>query len=63
MEQQVGQGENIEALPQPIEECRQVDVWEDHVNHLYYRLRGNGLRRLLPDLRLSRLSTRSRISR
>ena len=44
MEQQVGQVEDLEALPQPIGEYRPVDVWQDHVNHLFYRLRGNELR-------------------
>ena len=44
MEQQVGQVEDLEALPQPIGEYRPIDVWQDHVNHLFYRLRGNELR-------------------
>ncbi len=45
MEQQVGPVEDLEALPQPIGEYRPVDVWQDHINHLFYRLRGNELGR------------------
>lgn len=44
MEQQVGQVDDLEALPQPIGEYRPVDVWQNHINHLFYRLRGNELR-------------------
>lgn len=40
-----GQLQDLDALPQPIGEYRPVDVWQDHINHLFYRLRGNELRR------------------
>ena len=41
MEQEItGQLQDLEALPQPLGEYRPVDVWQAHVNHLFYRLRG-----------------------
>ena len=41
MEQQVsGQLQDLDALPQPLGEYRPVDVWQGHINHLFYRLSG-----------------------
>jgi Putative S-adenosyl-L-methionine-dependent methyltransferase len=44
MEQEItGQLQDLDALPQPLGEYRPVDVWQTHVNHLFYRLRGRQL--------------------
>lgn len=44
MEQQAsGQLQDLDALPQPLGEFRVVDVWQAHINHLFYRLRGSQL--------------------
>lgn len=44
MEQEItGQLQDLDALPQPLGEYRPVDVWQAHVNHLFYRLRGTQL--------------------
>ena len=44
MEQEItGQLQDLDALPQPLGEYRPVDVWQAHINHLFYRLRGTQL--------------------
>ena len=41
MEQGItSQLQDLDALPQPLGEYRPVDLWQAHVNHLFYRLRG-----------------------
>jgi hypothetical protein len=41
MEQQIaGQLQDLDALPQPLGEYRAVDIWQAHINYLFYRLRG-----------------------
>jgi hypothetical protein len=35
--------EDLDALPQPLGEYRPVDVWQAHINYLFYRLRGTRL--------------------
>jgi hypothetical protein len=41
MEQEItSQLQDLDALPQPVGEYRPVDVWQAHVNYLFYRLRG-----------------------
>lgn len=36
--------QDLDALPQPIGEYKPVDHWQAHINHLFYRLRGDQLR-------------------
>ncbi len=44
MDQQIaGQLQDLDALPQPLGEYRAVDVWQAHINYLFYRLRGKHL--------------------
>ncbi len=37
--------QDTDALPQPIGEYKPLDLWQAHINELFYRLRGNQLRR------------------
>ncbi|WP_447600993.1 SAM-dependent methyltransferase [Nitrospira sp. Nam80] len=44
MEQQIaGQLQDLDALPQPLGDYRAVDLWQAHINYLFYRLRGKQL--------------------
>jgi hypothetical protein len=44
MEQEISTKlQDLDALPQPLGEYRPVDVWQAHINHLFYRLRGTQL--------------------
>ncbi len=43
--------QDADALPQPIGEYKPLDQWQAHINDLFYRLRGNELRRYYRPLR------------